>query len=267
MKTTIGIVLVAFAGLYAQDSQRITVPFSDASRPRKVRVHIISGGITVSGYDGKDVIVEPGSRIEPRRHGRPPENVDGLRRIGNPNAGINIEEQNNLVNISGPMNGGANLTIQVPFQTSLELKTLNGGDIRVEHVTGEIDVNDLNGAITLTNVSGSVLAHSLNGKVVATLDNVTPDKPMSFSTMNGNIDVTLPSNVKANVKMKSDNGDVYSDFDIKLEANHSPVVEDSRGKGGKYKVKLEKAMSGTINGGGPEVQFITFNGNIMIRKK
>jgi hypothetical protein len=271
MKTTRrwAILILAAAGLYGQDPQpqRITVPFSDPSRPRKVKIHMLNGGVTVKGYDGKDVIVEAALRSEARRHGRAPENVDGLKRIGNPNIGLDIEEQNNVVSIGGPLNGNGILSIQVPFATSLEVKTLNGGNIEVDHVSGEIDANNLNGAITLTNVSGSVLAHSLNGKVVATLDNVTPDKPMSFSTMNGNIDVTLPGGVKANVKMKSDNGDVYSDFDIKLDANRGPVVEDSRGKGGKYKVKMEKAMSGSINGGGPEIQFTTFNGNIMIRKK
>src|SRR6185437_10623447 len=175
-------------------------------------------------------------------------------------------EEHNVISIGGPMLRG-NLTIQVPYATSLQLRTLNGGDIVVDHVSGEIDVNNLNGAVTLTDVSGSVLAHSLNGRIVATLDRVTPGKPMSFSTLNGNIDVTLPADVKANVKMKTDNGAVYSDFDVKLNAsNNAPVVEDGRAHGGKYKVKFDKWTVGSINGGGTEIQFTTFNGNIMIRK-
>jgi DUF4097 and DUF4098 domain-containing protein YvlB len=43
-------------------------------------------------------------------------------------------------------------------------------------------------------------------------------------------------------------------------------VEDNRGKGGKYKVKIDKNVRGTINGGGQEIQFKNFNGNIYIRK-
>src|SRR6185437_9854123 len=176
---------------------------------------------------------------------------------GSPNAGMDIEEEHNVISIGGPMLRGS-LTIQVPYATSLQLRTLNGGDIVVDN---------LNGAVTLTDVSGSVLAHSLNGRIVATLDRVTPGKPMSFSTLNGNIDVTLPAAVKANVKMKTDNGAVYSDFDVKLNAsNNAPVVEDGRAHGGKYKVKFDKWTVGSINGGGTEIQFTTFNGNIMIRK-
>jgi hypothetical protein len=264
-------ILTCVAGaLCAQEPQRVTVPFSDASRPRLVKAHLLNGGITVKGYDGKDVIVEASassSSSRGRHRGNQPDTVDGLRRIDNPNVGMDIQEDHNVVSIGGPMLRG-NLTIQVPYATSLQLRCLSGGDIVVDHVSGEIDVNNLNGAVTLTGVSGSVLAHSLNGKIVATLDQVTSGKPMSFSTLNGNIDVTLPADVKANVKMKSDNGSVYSDFDIKLDASsHAPVVEDGRSHGGKYKVKIDKTMAGSINGGGPEIQFTTFNGNIMIRKK
>jgi hypothetical protein len=43
-------------------------------------------------------------------------------------------------------------------------------------------------------------------------------------------------------------------------------VEDGRGKGGKYRVKIDKTVHGTINGGGPEYQFTNFQGQIYIRK-
>ncbi len=38
---------------------------------------------------------------------------------------------------------------------------------------------------------------------------------MSFSTMNGDVDVTMPGDVKARVKLKSDNGEIYSDFEVR----------------------------------------------------
>jgi DUF4097 and DUF4098 domain-containing protein YvlB len=84
--------------------------------------------------------------------------------------------------------------------------------------------------------------------------------------LNGDIDVTFPSEVKATISMKSDNGAIFSDFDIKLEQTTRRVEEGGKGKGGKYRIRLEKAMIGTINGGGPEIQFSTFNGDVIIRK-
>lgn len=262
--------LFTSALLYGQEPDRVTVPFSDPSRPHTLKAHLLNGGITVKGYDGKDAIIEARPRgPERERHGRrrEPENTQGLKRIDNKNTGLTVEEQDNVISVgTGPMGNTIDLVIQVPVNTSLKLNTLNSGAIVVENINGEIEVNDLNGPVTITNASGSVIAHSLNSKVTAVLNKVTPDKAMSFTSMNGNIDVTLPPDVKAKVKMKTDNGEIYSDFDIRMEANVKPVIEDARSRGGKYRVKIEHAMTGTINGGGPEIQFQTFNGNIYIRK-
>jgi len=67
--------------------------------------------------------------------------------------------------------------------------------------------------------------------------------------------------------MKADNGDIYTDFELQLNPNRAPTVEDGRDRGGKYKVRIDRAMVGTINGGGPEMTFTTLNGRIYIRKK
>ena len=111
------------------------------------------------------------------------------------------------------------------------------------------------------------MAHALNGHVVVTFNRIDPQKPMAFSSLNGDIDVTFPADLKANVNLRTDNGEVYSDFDIKLAASTpQQTVEDERGKGGKYRVKIDKTVRGAINGGGPEMQFKNFNGNIYIRR-
>ena len=117
------------------------------------------------------------------------------------------------------------------------------------------------------NVSGSVVAHSLNGAVLVTLDRIDSSKPMSFSTMNGDIDVTLPGSLKANVLMKTDNGEIYSDFEVKLNSTASlKPAESGRQPDGSYHLRFDRALRGSINGGGPEFQFTSFNGQIYIRK-
>jgi DUF4097 and DUF4098 domain-containing protein YvlB len=157
--------------------------------------------------------------------------------------------------------------VTVPVHTSLSLKTVNDGNILVTGVDGELDIDNVNGDVALKNVSGSVVAHALNGKVLATFNRVDPQKPMAFSSLNGDIDVTFPADLKANVNMRTDNGEVYSDFDVQLTATApQQVVEDGRSQGGKYRVKVDKTVHGKINGGGPEIQFKDFNGNIYIRK-
>ena len=119
-----------------------------------------------------------------------------------------------------------------------------GGDITVTGVDGELDVNNVNGEVTLADVSGNAVAHALNGRVLVTFKKVDAGKPMAFSSMNGDIDVTFPPDLKAKVSIKSDRGEVFSDFDI----------------------KIDKTVRGTINGGGQEIQFTNFQGSIYLRK-
>jgi DUF4097 and DUF4098 domain-containing protein YvlB len=190
-----------------------------------------------------------------------------LRRIDVGSFGITAEEQDNVVRVSAHPSNGVNLVIQVPYSTSLQLRSQNDGTILVEHVEGEIDADNSNGPVKLMNVSGVVVAHSLNGEVQVVLDKIQSGKAMSFSSLNGDIDVTLPADAKARIKLKTDNGEAYSDFEIRLEPNSRPVVEQGRSDKGKYRVRLDKAIYGTINGGGPDMQFTTLNGQIFVRKK
>ncbi len=279
MHIQIGALLVcaiaAPAGSFAQSVvekdgiERAVVPLRDPSRPARVNAHLMEGGITVRGYDGKDVIVEAHPRLGREIHQPAPARADGMKRLdlgGSP--GLDVSEENNVVEIrTTSFNRPMDFVISVPRRSSLEIKCMNDGDVNVEHVEGDIDANNLNGKVTLRNVSGSVVAHSLNGEVLVTLDRIDPSKPMSFSTMNGDIDVTLPGDTRASVRMKTDNGEIFSDFDVKLSPNVATATEPGRQPDGSFRIHFDSTVRGAINGGGPEYQFTSFNGKIYIRKR
>jgi DUF4097 and DUF4098 domain-containing protein YvlB len=243
-------------------SDRISVTLSDPARPALVKASLIDGGITVKAYDGKEVIVE--ARVRDHESGR---QESGPKRIAISSTGLTVEEENNQVNVNTESYARAiDLFISVPVHTSLRLRAVNEGDIVVTGVDGELDIDDVNGSVTLNNIAGSAVAHALNGRLLVTFTHVN-QKPMAFSSLNGDIDVTFPADLKANVSLRSDRGDVFSDFDVRMQASSSqPIVEDSRGHGGKYRVKIDKTVRGTIDGGGAELQFTNFNGQIYIRK-
>ena len=270
-KFMLAVILLCMAPLLmAQGTDnRVAVPLSDPARPVSVRAHLLNGSITVKGGDVKEVIVEARARHEEGHgEGRGEGKGTGMKRIPMTSTGLNIEAENNQVRIStDSVQRTVDLTITVPVRTSLSLKTVNDGNIFVSGVDGEFDIDNVNGEVDLKNVGGSVVAHALNGHVLVTFNRIEPQKSMAFSSLNGDIDVTFPADLKANVSLRTDNGEVYSDFDIKLQANApQQTVEDERAKGGKYRVKVDKNVRGTINGGGPEMQFKNFNGNIYIRK-
>jgi hypothetical protein len=255
--------------LFGQDAaDRVTVPFRDPSKPGTLRVDLINGSVTVRGYDGKDAIIESTGRGRDRERRHDREVPPGMHRIDGSGSGLDVVEDNNVITIKGGIMHSSDIVIQVPRQTSLNLKSLTGGKILVENISGEIDAENLNGGIEVTNASGAVVAHSQNGKITVSLSQVAPNKSMSFVTMNGTVDVTLPADVKANLRMKTENGEIWSDFDIKLDpAVRAPVVDDQRKTGGRYRVRIDRSTYGTINGGGPELIMQTFNGTILIHKK
>lgn len=261
-------ILAAAAFSQEPPADRLTVVFSDPARPGVLKASLMNGGMTIKAYDGKEVLVE--ARIRPEKPSRR-ETADkkkmGLQRLAITSTGLTVEEEDNEMRIGAEtMNRTVDLTIQVPKKTSLKLSCLNDGDIKVDGVSGEIEVNNQNGAITITDVSGSVVAYAHNDDITVSFAKVEPDKAMSFVSWNGDVDVTFPPEVRAKAKMKTNNGEVYSDFEVKLEAAANRVEEDGRKEGGKYKLKVEKAVYGLINGGGPEMQFSTYNGDIYIRK-
>ncbi len=270
------IVFLFLAGILAFTQEgktdRATVRFSDPSKPGFIEASVYNGSVIIRGYEGKEVIIEAKLReklvSEEKEEEEENEKARGMRRIlRSTGTGLEVEEEENVMDISvSSMKQTVDLTIQVPFNTSMEVGSYNNGEVQIENVTGEIEANNYNGKVTLRGISGSVVAHTYNGEVTVSFKQITPDKPMSFSTWNGDVDVTFPAMVKADVKMKSEMGDVYSDFDIQVKQAPQKAVEDEREEGGGYKISFEKAVYGSINGGGPEFQFKTYHGDIFIRK-
>ena len=270
----------AACALWGQDasSDRVVVPFSDPGKPGLVKVHLINGGITVKGYEGKEVIVEAKSRghvvsedegeAENEGEDEKPDKHAGMMRLKAGGGGLDVEESKNVMEISVPAwKADIDLTIQVPLNTSLELHTINNGAITVENVTGEIEAANVNGDIILSRISGSAVAQTVNGDVTATFSRLDGKTPLSLITLNGDVDVTLPATAKVDFKLKIDNqGEIYSDFELALQNQSEKTVEDKRDRGGRYKVKIDKTVSGSINGGGQEITLKTFNGDILLRK-
>ena len=244
-----------------QNPDRITVPFSDPARPGLLKLKLLQGSIVVKGSNRRDVSIQggPGTDLSRTRAVEPPA---GLRRLTQP-AGFSVEESNNEMSLSATrFNRNLDLQIEVPARTNLDLSLMSGRTISVEDVEGELEISNLNGAIVLKNVSGSVVAHSMNGSVIAVVTRVTAQAPMSFTSMNGTVDVTLPPAIKANLKLRSDQGDVFTDFDFQITQGAQPEVR----KGDRFRIDVNRSIYGTVNGGGPDVELRSFNGTVILRK-
>ncbi len=263
--------------------EQLVVPLSQPGKPFKLNISLISGSIKVIAYEGKDVIIDADTEGDQRRknekekdrdkdrdisrNSNHAESSNGMKRIV-PAGGLDIsaEEKNNSIAVHcESWKRPVNLVIKVPQnESTMHLTTVNNGDISVTNVSGELEINNTNGAIHLTNIAGSAVANTVNGGVTATFKTIDPKAAMAFSTLNGNVDVTFPATLKANVKLQSDRGEMFTDFDV--EADKTQPKVNRTNQSGLYRINIESWVYGKINGGGPELMMKNMNGNIYIRK-
>lgn len=267
---TLGLVLVTAAISGAQTNNEFTVPLSDPSKRPAIKAHINFGSINVKGTGRKDVLVKYVSVADEEDDDHDGDNSDsraGLKRVGGGGIDLEVTENNNQVNIqSNSWQHRINLEIEIPAGSDLQLHTYNGGDLMVTGVQGELALTNFNGEITALNISGSVVASTYNGEIKVVFDKVTPETPMSFSTFNGDIDLTFPSTIKATLKMRTEQGELFTGFDDVNMISSGPVQKKDT-KAGVYKVVVDDWKRAEINGGGAEVTMKNYNGDILVRKK
>jgi len=259
----VAILFLMVANSSAQE--RIAVPLSNPSNSGILKMGIVSGSITITGYNGKDVVVVGTKRTEEKRKSKP--NKYGLKKVPNNSMEFSVEEYDNTVKVRSTPMVTIDFEIKVPVNFSLNVSTVNEGFIEISNIKGAIEVSNVNGKITLKDIRGSVSADTVNGDIVANLLKVTPNTAMAFSNLNGKLDITLPKSIKANVKIKSDSGEIFTDFDLKSNPQKAKITKGKASNDGVYKVKIENWITGSINGGGPEISFKTFNGDIILRSK
>lgn len=285
----IGLILSANA-VMAQNSNEFTVPLSDPAKRGKLRAHLNYGSITVKGTARKDVLIKYKSMEENGECEGCDVDVDvdvdvkknrtnvntnrtsetkskeGLKKIGGGGMDLEVVESDNYVKVkSDSWKTKMDVEIEVPAGFDLDVDTYNDGKLVITDVEGDLELKNYNGDISAQNISGTVIATTYNGEVKASFNKVKENTPMSFSTFNGDIDLTFPAALKATLKMKTERGEIYTGFDVKILS--SAPVQKKDAKSGVYKVTIDDWKRGDVNGGGAEITMKNYNGDIYVRKK
>jgi len=171
-------------------------------------------------------------------------------------SGGSLEIENLDGNITGKTSGGG---IQAYNSMGTIRLSTSGGSIRMEDLNGNIDVSTSGGSIKGNSVRGSLLAKTSGGSIdledlicsvnastsggslTAVLNELPGD--VRLSTSAGNVNLTLPQNVGANLDLKGFN----------VNVNELSNFRGSNNKG---------RLNGSINGGGANVQASTSAGNV-----
>ncbi len=242
-------------------AQQLVIPLSQPGKPCKVKVGALYGSIKVVGYEGKEIVVD----VETEKHSEGSTSGGGMKRIGGGGTEVTAQEDENLVTINAGLSHVLRMTVKVPQDLAeLNLSAVNEGNISVSNVSGRMEINNVNGWIHLEGVSGSVVANTINGDLIVGFKTIDPKAAMAFSTLNGKVDVTFPADLKANVKLKAERGDIFSDFDVDVDKGQ-PNVE-KKPEDHMYRINIDEWVYGKIGGGGPELMMKTTEGSVYVRK-
>ncbi|MEK7727619.1 MAG: hypothetical protein AAB354_04355 [candidate division KSB1 bacterium] len=250
-----------------------TLRFSHPTQAKHVIVDNLNGAITVTGYSGNEVQLLA-KRLS---RGRTQEKLV----LAKQEVRLDISEKSNVIKlyVDGPFrckNGETNyrgeryygyevqfdFTLQVPYETDLTLKTINNGDLKVENVAGEFNVDNINGSVTMLGVAGGGHVYALNEDVEVRFKK-NPDRQSYFGSLNGDVRVSVPEDFGATVRLKTFNGEIYTDFPTTYLASRSPARERENGK---FVYRTDQAFGVRLGRGGPELEFENFNGDIFIMK-
>ena len=268
----------------AQSDERLVVPLSDPSRPALLEVNLVFGSVTVNAYNGAEIVIVAKESVDDdeedereRDFGRDEgdeddeDDEDDARRAGLtviPNVSFDLvatERENTVtVRMAGPPRE-LDLEISVPRRTSVHARTVNGEVMRVTGVLGEHELQNVNGDVFATDIAGSAVINTQNGEVRASFTEITAGKAMSFSSFNGDVDVAFPANLAAELHVNSGRGELRTDFAVRAQPQ-APVVERDT-ESGRSEWRMKQEWVGLIGAGGPVMQFRTFNGDVLIRKR
>jgi len=265
-----GSLLLAFdVNQQEQETIQQTIPFAKGGGAKVVKIDNIFGNIIVTGYAGDSVELSAVKTVKAK-------SADALA-AGQSDVQLDIYEEGGTLNIivDGPFRddkGHVNwnddfgywvqvdFEVKVPFGASIDLKTINDGDIEVTDVDGDFQVRNVNGRIRLNGMAGSGTAHTVNGWVKVDFKR-SPVKDCSFKTVNGDVRLAFPDTPDGDFMVKTFNGQIYSDFD----ATAIPVpAEKGERKSGKFVYKGNRFQGIRVGSGGPQIKMDTLNGDIII---
>ncbi|MDB6092546.1 MAG: hypothetical protein JWM32_108 [Verrucomicrobia bacterium] len=209
------VTLLLITAARADESEAASIKFSDPSKPGTLKVGIANGDLCIRGTDAAEVTVTTDLKPESSALRK-----DGLRVLTS-SSSYSLTEKNNVVQLThgldgwGAGGGGSDFTITVPRNTSVVINSNYGGDIEVENISGNIEIRTLNGEVVLRDITSAALVESTNGGINATVRELADGKPLSFLSINGEVALNLPATAKANIRLRTHNGSILTDFDEK----------------------------------------------------
>lgn len=216
----------------------------------RVSVSNVNGSITVEAWDKNEV------RLEATKVADSKETLQSVE--------IEIDAKPDYFSVetdyhwNGAKDGwGRGRKLEVHFKLMVprgavlnEIETVNGS-VLVSNFTNQTKVSAVNGNVTANNLRGAASLSTVNGTVTADFDRLEPASKISLETVNGTVNLSIPSDSNATIKADSVNGNIGNDFGL-------PVRK------GKY---VGRDMYGKLGSGETQVKLESVNGKLWVSRK
>jgi len=233
----------------------------------------------IEGHNGTDIIITGKStenKDDDRRKGLLPISGTGLK--DNTGMGLSVVKEGNEVTIeqiSKKAHKGR-FKIKVPNNVAIyyEHGTHDGSGLNIKNVKSEIEVTAHFNDVYLEGVTGPMSINTIHGDIDAVFSTVSQKNPITIRSTHGHVDVSMPPSTKADIKLASGHGEMFTDFDIKMAAKTTPT-RNTKGVNSHHNYSSRRGchncdkqkVIGNINGGGVLVELKTSHSNIYFRKK
>lgn len=140
-------------------------------------------------------------------------------------------------------------SIVVPRRARLESVDLVNGSLEIDGVEGDVKASAVNGRLVVRGLRGEAKLNTVNGNLEATFAQLSEAKPLSLGSVNGSVEVVIPSDASAVVRAETISGSIRNDFGLAVEE-------------GEY---VGHSLYGQLGSGGPRIKLSNVNGRISIK--
>ncbi|MDQ3042703.1 MAG: DUF4097 family beta strand repeat-containing protein, partial [Acidobacteriota bacterium] len=127
-----------------------------------------------------------------------------------------------------------------------EIETVNGS-VSISNAGNMTKASAVNGEVRATNLRGTANLSTVNGTVVANFDQLQTGSRISLETVNGSVDLMIPSDTNATIKADTVNGSISNDFGLPVRKGEY-VGRDLYGKVGSGDVQIRlNSVNGALS--------------------
>jgi len=213
----------------------------------RIELDNINGDVHITNWDRNEV------KVDAVKYAGTKERLDEAKievDSGKDFLSIRTKYRDHELNFNGSSRhnpAGVEYTLTVPRTARLdEIKLINGA-LEITGVSGEVHASCINGRLTAHDLAGRARLETVNGHLDARFDQLA-GKPVELNSINGSVELTIPSDSQAEITANTVSGGIENDFG--LHVNRHQFVGHS--------------LRGELGNGGAHIKLENVNGRIEI---